>query len=427
MSFARRSLVLLTLLLAACADAPRAERDSLFLTRKHITPAGDIGHYVVFVPPNRDPATKLPVILFLNGWGENGNDGLRQISNNFGGDVWRMRDSFPFLAVCPQCSYNAEWTPGSKNASIALGALDEAIQEFNGDPDRVTVTGASTGGTGALNLAAAHPGRFAAIVPISTPIHLSPAVVAETGLPIWNFYNNRDSAGVVRAIRSCREDLLAAGVSPHVTEFIQQGHNAWDAAYASPALYRWMLQQNRRSQSNLLRFDLHAPAVLLATWKTENPDRWRSDGQDLVAAPGNEPVTLMSSAQAGDWELHLDLHMSVAQEALITLHGIANDPATLSLVLPDDGQIQLRTSASADTRPMAPIAQRALRPGWNDIRLARTGDRLSVTFNGWPAIETADPLRGDPTRFGITHPGGAAEQRWRDIRTSRRPAIEGRP
>ncbi len=47
--------------------------------------------YVAFVPHNNKSGEKPPVILFLNGWGQNGNDGLRQVSNNFGQDVWRRR------------------------------------------------------------------------------------------------------------------------------------------------------------------------------------------------------------------------------------------------------------------------------------------------------------------------------------------------
>ncbi len=87
------------------------------------TAAGGAGqglHYIVFVPHASTVNAKPPVIMFLNGWGQNGNDGLRQVSNNFGQDIWRRRDQMPFLAVCPQCSKDGYWAPGNSDAEFAL-------------------------------------------------------------------------------------------------------------------------------------------------------------------------------------------------------------------------------------------------------------------------------------------------------------------
>jgi poly(3-hydroxybutyrate) depolymerase len=99
-----------------------------FLKRTYTAANGETSHYIVFVPHERPANQKLPVILFLNGWGENGVDGLRQISNNFGGDLWRMRGHFPFLAVCPQCSYHGSWATGTPNSVKALAILEAAIR-----------------------------------------------------------------------------------------------------------------------------------------------------------------------------------------------------------------------------------------------------------------------------------------------------------
>ncbi|MFG0261790.1 MAG: hypothetical protein ACF788_05305, partial [Novipirellula sp. JB048] len=55
--------------------------------------------YVAFVPESQSEQTLLPVLLFLNGVGENGNDGLFQLSNNFGQDIWRRRNQLPMLIV----------------------------------------------------------------------------------------------------------------------------------------------------------------------------------------------------------------------------------------------------------------------------------------------------------------------------------------
>ncbi len=140
------------------------EDSDQFQAITHPSPGNAVGHiqYVVYVPRDKFQTELLPVVLFLNGWGQNGNDGLRQVSNNFGQDVWRRRNQLPFLAVCPQCSKEEDyWRPGGPDIKAAIACLDDAIQRFGGDPDRVYVTGTSAGAQGVMAVAAEYPDRFA--------------------------------------------------------------------------------------------------------------------------------------------------------------------------------------------------------------------------------------------------------------------------
>jgi len=186
-----------------------------FTVRQYEDASGETYNYVLFVPHHRPSGEKLPLILFLNGRGENGTDGVAQISNNFGVEVWNMQRTFPMICLAPQCRDN--WSPGSPDALRAIALLDRIIDEYDVDPDRVYVTGVSTGGDGAWNIAAACPGKFAAIVPISAPGNIAQQSVcdalARDQLPIWSFYNNRDNEpGLVEATRRMRAQLLAAGL-----------------------------------------------------------------------------------------------------------------------------------------------------------------------------------------------------------------------
>jgi pimeloyl-ACP methyl ester carboxylesterase len=416
-------LVLLLLAGSGCRESSDGDRP--FLTRTFQTSDGNTAHYVLFVPPNRNPAEKLPVILFLNGWGENGNDGLRQISNNFGGDMWRMRAWFPFLAVCPQCTYNAEWTPGSANEKLALGVLDAAIREFNGDPDRVTITGASTGGTGALNIALANPDRFAAVVPISAPIHIDPDDLAESQLAIWSFHNGGDSLALVESARSSRQRHLKGGNSPLVTEFDLPLHNAWDSAYSSPALYRWLLQQRQSTNEPFDRFQLLKPEQVLAQWSAGDSG-WKAEGDELVSRSGDSSRTLTSPQLTGDWAIHFDMQLATAAPALVKLFDDTNKATELQLRLSDEGPAEL-VLAHAHPVTVDPAAQRALRSGWNDVRLQSIAGRLTVTLNGWPAIEN-QPLGNARTRvrFAFDRGDGSKERRIRYLRMAQ-PQSQVRP
>lgn len=68
-----------------------------------------------------------------------------------------------FITVTP--SLNMEWGYGW-NASILSALLDEIVDRYHVDRDRVHVTGFSMGGYGTWDLALHSPHRFASLVPI---------------------------------------------------------------------------------------------------------------------------------------------------------------------------------------------------------------------------------------------------------------------
>lgn len=59
--------------------------------------------YLVFVPHDYKPASdrRWPTLIYLNGAGQNGDDGFAQISRNFGRPIWEMQRGFPFFVIAP--------------------------------------------------------------------------------------------------------------------------------------------------------------------------------------------------------------------------------------------------------------------------------------------------------------------------------------
>ncbi|MDE2712116.1 MAG: phospholipase, partial [Acidobacteriota bacterium] len=95
----------------------------------------------VFVPAAvlAGEETNPPVILFLHGAGQTGTDGVRQTEIGLPA-VLRERPDFPALVVMPQSPRGAWWgTPEIER--MALAALDAAVAEFGGDPERTYLTG----------------------------------------------------------------------------------------------------------------------------------------------------------------------------------------------------------------------------------------------------------------------------------------------
>ena len=66
---------------------------------------------------------------------------------------------FPFIVVSPQCpSRSRGWQPHELSA-----LLDEIVEKYKVDKERIYVTGLSMGGFGTWTLAAFSPNRFAAL------------------------------------------------------------------------------------------------------------------------------------------------------------------------------------------------------------------------------------------------------------------------
>jgi predicted peptidase len=189
----------------------------------------------------------VPVILFLHGAGEAGTDGQKPTQVGIGPAVRTREATFPFLVVFPQASERVpasfgSWLPGQPDAERALAILDEVQRDYRADPRRVYLTGISVGGNGVWHLAAAHPERWAAIVPVCGlgPVTKAAAV---KDIPCWCFHGAEDGNVSVEQSRKMVAALRQAGGSPRYTEYPDVGHNSWERAYDSDELYDWLLKQ----------------------------------------------------------------------------------------------------------------------------------------------------------------------------------------
>mgnify|MGYP001294274136 CR=1 FL=1 len=113
-----------------------------FSRRSFVDTDGSESPYICFLPDGESTVSESKdsrpaVILYLNGFGENGDDGLMQIFENFGQPVWEMKRRFPFVVVAPQCPIGESWDPERPPFQHALKILDQVCAATNADPDRV--------------------------------------------------------------------------------------------------------------------------------------------------------------------------------------------------------------------------------------------------------------------------------------------------
>jgi predicted peptidase len=202
----------------------------------------------VCVPDSWSAKQKWPIILFLHGAGERGNDGLLQTDIGLPHAIRENRSRFPVVVVIPQCPTGRWWSELDME-EVSLGALSAASKEFKGDPKRTYLTGLSMGGYGSWSLAHEYPGKFAAIVPICGGI-VSPdsTLKAHPGLaknslpddpksgdyvakqigktPVWIFHGADDDTVPVEGSRKIYAALKATGANVRYTEYPGVGHKS---------------------------------------------------------------------------------------------------------------------------------------------------------------------------------------------------------
>ena len=233
-------LVLTLVLMAAPAPAvePLAnmvQQEKHFEAQITVTAKFD---YLLFLPQGyQQSKQRWPLMLFLHGSGESGTNLAKVKTEGLPKIVESMPD-FPFILVSPQ-SAGRGWNSDTLNA-----LLNDVIRKYRVDKHRIYLTGLSMGGSGTWMLAAAHPERFAAIVPICGSGNPADAKKL-AGLPIWVFHGAKDGTVPVQRSREMVEAIQAAGGNVKFTEYPEAKHNCWTETYNNPELYKWLLAQKR--------------------------------------------------------------------------------------------------------------------------------------------------------------------------------------
>lgn len=229
------------------------KQDTGFLNRT-VAVNGTVYRYVVYLPFEWSPRQRWPVILFLHGAGERGDDGMDETQIGLPMALRSHPERWPFVVVMPQLPYlHHHWTDPEMMV-LAMAALRAEVREFRGDSQRVYLTGLSLGGYGVWEIAKDYPGRFAAIAPVCGGIFWSyaPGRWRQTGLPeeyaqaightpVWIFHGAEDRVVSTEQSQIMYEAIAKAGGDVRFWEYAGYHHNAWDKAYADPQLPLWFL------------------------------------------------------------------------------------------------------------------------------------------------------------------------------------------
>jgi predicted peptidase len=245
-----RTLLVLSLVLSfmpGCAGSPakainaKAPPGTGLSVHKLQLSDGSTKNVSIFVPYQYDATKAWPTIVFLQGLGEGGSDGVKNTTVGLAPAIKKRAAKFDFIAVFPQSG--GTWSSDGSQR-LVINVLDAASRKFNIDPKRTYLTGLSTGGYGTWAIGAKFASRFAAIVPMCAYNGEAYADML-TNMPIWAFHNAGDPFVLAGSTKSTVSKINKQGGKAKQTIYGGLGHNCWDRAYSDDALYAWLKQQSK--------------------------------------------------------------------------------------------------------------------------------------------------------------------------------------
>jgi poly(3-hydroxybutyrate) depolymerase len=186
-------------------------------------------------------AGPLPLVVFLHGGGECGND-IARLARYLGSGpfsfIARGHD-FPALLVAPQCRQNRNWQP------VAVATLVRRMaSRYDVDSNRVYLVGYSMGGYGTWQTVAQYPELFAAAVPICGGGDVEDASKL-AAIPIWAFHGAKDNLAPLEDGQRMIDAVRASGGHPHFTILNDSGHDICNTVLARHDVWDWLFQQHR--------------------------------------------------------------------------------------------------------------------------------------------------------------------------------------
>ncbi len=222
--------------------------------------AGTVLPYRMLKPENIKPGEKYPLVVFLHGAGERGDDNESQLFH--GASVFSNpvnMEQFPAFVIFPQCPAGSSWArydkkssfsdnavtaPESANEKAVLSLVAKLVDEFPVDTCRLYITGLSMGAMGTFDIVCRHPDMFAAAVPICGAVN--PTRLAAAKNVKFRIYHgaNDDTVPTIWSRKAYRA-LRDAGADVEYIEFAGTPHDSWNPAFNLTDYLPWMFTQKK--------------------------------------------------------------------------------------------------------------------------------------------------------------------------------------
>jgi predicted esterase len=250
-------------------------------------------NYQLYLPEgyHADSFTRWPLMLFLHGSGESGDD-ITKVKVHGPPKLVDNGKKFPFIIVSPQSPVPSDW-----DIETLYQLLQHIKTKYRVNEKKQYCTGLSMGGFGTWAFAMKYPDEFAAIAPICGGGDTSNAWKLRN-IPVWCFHGAKDdvvppigSQNMVKAVKRFNNNI-------RFTLYPDADHNSWDVTYNNDSLYTWLLAQSK--------FSYTEKAVKAAVLKSYagtyiGPDKdtvkIMATINGLLAKPGSQTIPLKAAGE----------------------------------------------------------------------------------------------------------------------------------
>ncbi|MGL4781548.1 MAG: prolyl oligopeptidase family serine peptidase [Bacteroidales bacterium] len=247
----RRFLVICLVLLLSGGLITAKKR---FEKKDYVDVSGKSWPYCVLYPENYEQNAAYPLIIFLHGSGERGEDNQKQLTN--GAEVFldsSFRKDHPCIVVFPQCPSDQYWVNVDRinwmfdngKADLTTKVVDfvnELIEQRVADPDQVYGIGLSMGGMGILNIVQNYPDLFQSAIAICGATDLQSLKKANVKTPVWLIHGDSDPVVPTYFSREAYMILKDKNAKTRYTEYESTMHDSWNKAFNEPDFLSWLFE-----------------------------------------------------------------------------------------------------------------------------------------------------------------------------------------
>ena len=202
-------------------------------------------NYLLTTPTGFDPAKEsLPMIIFLHGAGERGDDikrilGPRSVPRYFNTDP--DFKGLRVITLSPQCPDGMIW---NELITSVKELADTIIEKYNVDKTKVSVTGLSMGGFGTWSFITRYPDFVFRAAPICGG-GVSWCADRLLNIPIRTFHGTADDSVPIRYTMEMADTIRSLGGTNCTATYLPGvGHDSWIYAYEQTDLIEWLAGKN---------------------------------------------------------------------------------------------------------------------------------------------------------------------------------------
>lgn len=257
--------ILYTILFLFITNNGFSQDFSLF-EKKEFVQNGDTLPYRILFPKTYDPSKHYPMVIFLHGAGERGNDNEKQLVH--GAAMFledSIRNKFPAIIVFPQCPQNSFWAnidsridsttnkriliyredgAPTKSMELLLALFPHLKEKYSPDTSRLYVGGLSMGAMGTFEIARRLPDNFSAAFAICGGANTATAAQFKN-TSWWIFHGMKDEVVNPQNSIDIAQALKDVGADVKLTLYPEANHNSWDDAFKEPDFLSWLFKNQK--------------------------------------------------------------------------------------------------------------------------------------------------------------------------------------